>query len=144
MSKPQFVYVTYINTTPEKLWNALIDGEMTRQYWEHLNVSDWKPGSRWEHRRTDAAGTVDVAGTVVESTPPRRLIITWAETASSEKQSRVTFVITPLDGKVQLTVVHDEFEPGSKMLESISNGWPRVLSSLKSFLETGTALRTWT
>ncbi len=144
MPKPQFVYVTYINTTPEKLWNALLDAEMTRRYWDHLNVSDWKPGSRWEHRRTDAAGTVDLVGTVVESKKPERLVLSWADTSAPDKQSRVTFTIAQLAGKVQLTVVHDELEPGSKMLEGITKGWPRVLSSLKSLLETGKALPTWT
>lgn len=147
MSKPQFVYVTYINTTPEKLWTALTDGEVTRQYWDHLNVSDWKPGSRWEHQRADGTARADVVGTVVESTPPKRLVITWADPADGAdpaRHSRVTFAIAPLDGKVQLTVVHDQLEAGSKMLESISDGWPRVLSSLKSFLETGKPLRTWT
>jgi uncharacterized protein YndB with AHSA1/START domain len=142
MPKPQFVYVTYINTTPQKLWNALLDAEMTRQYWDRLNVSDWKPGSKWEHRRLDAAGTVDLVGKVLESVPPSRLVLTWADKSEPDKQSRVTFVITQMADKVQLTVVHDELDP--EMLEGVSKGWPRVLSSLKSLLETGKPLSTWT
>jgi hypothetical protein len=73
MDKPQFVYVTYMATAPEQLWNALMDGEMTKQYWgRHQNVSDWKVGSTWTHQDYDDAGIVDIVGKVVESTPPRR------------------------------------------------------------------------
>ena len=146
MDKPQFVYVTYISTTPEKLWNALIDPELTRRYWEHENVSNWKPGSTWEHKRSDAARTVDLVGKVVESTPPRRLVLTWAfpaDAANAAKHSRVTFDIEPIEEMVRLTVTHDELEAGSEMLRGITEGWPRVLSSLKTLLETGRPLRTW-
>jgi uncharacterized protein YndB with AHSA1/START domain len=144
MPKPEFVYVTYIATTPEKLWNALIDGKMTRQYWDRLNVSDWKPGSKWEHTREDPARTVDIVGTVIESRPPERLVLTWAGSADPDNHSRVTFEITQMAGKVRLTVIHGELEPGSRMLKNITEGWPRVLSSLKSLLETGKPLPTWT
>ena len=81
MTKPSFVYVTYIATTPEKVWRAFVDTDVTRQYWigpnadcARVNVSDWKPGSRWEHQRVDDARTVDIVGKVIESTPPRRLV----------------------------------------------------------------------
>ena len=143
MDKPQFVYVTYIATTPEKLWNALLDSEMTAKYWQHDNVSDWKAGSRWEHRRHDKTGAVDLVGKVIESSPPRRLVLTWAypaDEAHEEKHSRVTFEIEPVRGVVRLTVTHDTFAPGSDMLESIAMGWPKVLSSLKSLLEVGRPL----
>jgi uncharacterized protein YndB with AHSA1/START domain len=147
MDKPQFVYVTYIATTPEKLWNALLDSEMTSKYWQHDNVSDWKPGSRWEHRRNDETGAVDLVGKVLESSPPRRLVLTWAypaDEAREEKHTRVTFDIEPVRGVVRLTVTHDTFAPGSDMLEPITMGWPKVLSSLKSLLETGQPLpRLW-
>ena len=96
MDKPQFVYVTYIATTPEKLWSALTEPQLALQYWERENVSDWKPGSKWEHRRDDAAHTVDLVGKVVESVPPRRLVLTWAspaDAANPAKDSRVTFDI---------------------------------------------------
>jgi uncharacterized protein YndB with AHSA1/START domain len=146
MSKPTFVYVTYIATTPEKLWRALIDGEMTRKYWSHENVSDWKPGSRWEHRRLDAARTVDLVGKVVESTPPRRLVLTWAVPSDADdpaQRSRVTFDIESQNGLVRLTVRHEDLEPNSEMLAGINQGWPTVLSSLKTLLETGQPLPEW-
>ena len=146
MSNSRFVYTVYIAATAERVWEALLDGEMTRQYWGHETVSDWKPGSRWEHRRFDAARTVAVAGEVVESAPPRRLVLTWAdpaEAADKAKHTRVTFEIETVADMVRLTVTHDDLKPGSDMLRKITNGWPRVLSSLKSFLETGRPLKTW-
>jgi uncharacterized protein YndB with AHSA1/START domain len=146
MNKSKFVYVTYISARPEQVWSALLEGEFTKQYWEHENVSDWKPGSTWEHRRSDATRRVDVLGKVVESAPPSRLVLTWSapgDAANKEKHTRVTFEIEPIDEMVRLTVTHDELEAGSDMLRSISEGWPRVLSSLKTLLETGRPLRTW-
>jgi uncharacterized protein YndB with AHSA1/START domain len=147
MDKPQFLYVTYIATSPEKLWKALLDPETTAKYWQHENVSDWKPGSRWEHRRSDESKKVVLVGKVLESSPPRRLVMTWAspeDEAREEKHSRVTFDIEPVGEVVRLTVTHDRFEPGSEMFESIREGWPKVLSSLKSLLEAGRPLpRLW-
>jgi len=143
MDKPRFVYVTYISSTPQKVWNALVDPETTATYWQHENVSDWKPGSRWEHRAADKDRTLRLAGKVVESSPPKRLVLTWAlpaDDARPEKHSRVTFEIEPVRDVVRLTVTHDEFEPGSEMFKSIQEGWPKVLSSLKSLLETGRPL----
>jgi uncharacterized protein YndB with AHSA1/START domain len=146
MSNEKFVYVIYIAATPEKVWKALLDGEMTRQYWGRENVSDWKPGSKWEHRGFDEARTVDLVGQVVECVPPRRLVLTWADpadAANKAKHTRVAIDIEMVGDMVRLTVTHDDFKPGSDMLRKISNGWPRVLSSLKSFLETGRPLNTW-
>jgi uncharacterized protein YndB with AHSA1/START domain len=143
MDKPQFVYVTYISATPEKLWNALIDAEMTTKYWQRVNVSDWQPGSRWEHRRADKDGAVLLVGKVIESSPPRRLVLTWAfpaDEAREEKHTRVTFELEPIGDVVRLTVTHDRLEPGSDMLQGITQGWPKVLSSLKSLMEAGRAL----
>ena len=143
MEYVQFIYVTYISTTPEKLWNALIDAGMTTQYWQHENVSDWKPGSRWEHRRSDENRTLDLVGKVIESSPPLRLVITWASPADEEheeKHSKVTFEIEPIRGVACLTVTHDGLEPGSEMHRGITEGWPKVLSSLKSLLEVGKPL----
>jgi uncharacterized protein YndB with AHSA1/START domain len=137
----KFVYVTYIVSTPEKVFEAITRPEIARRYWAHENVSDWQTGSKWEHVGAD--GGVRVAGKVIEHTPPMRLVISWASPATFSdpaKHSRVTFDVTPFDGMVRLTVTHDELEPGSKMASDIGNGWPRVLSSLKSFLETGRAL----
>lgn len=146
MSDQTFVYVTYVATTPDKVWQALVNGELTRQYWQHENVSDFKPGSHWEHVADDGKRTVKLVGKVLESVPNRRLVLTWcdvADAADSSKHSRVTMVIEPVDNMVRLTVTHEELKAGSEMLRKISNGWPRVLSSLKSFLETGKPLNTW-
>jgi len=152
MTKPSFVYVTYIATTPDKVWRALVDTDVTRKYWAdptsnspaHVNVSDWKPGSQWEHQRVDDARTVDMVGKVVESTPPRRLVLTWARPTDAKddaKHSRVTFDIEPQSGRlVRLTVTHEDLERDPKMLAGISSGWPMVLSNLKTLLETGRAL----
>ena len=150
MTKPSFVYVTYIATTPEKVWQAFVDTDVMRQYWAdpnagcaRVNVSDWKPGSQWKHRRVDDAGTVDIVGKVVESNPPRRLVFTWARPAEAEddsKHSRVAFDIEPYgDGLVRLTVTHEDLERDPEMLAGISGGWPKVLSNLKTLLETGRA-----
>jgi uncharacterized protein YndB with AHSA1/START domain len=149
MTKPSFVYVTYIATTPEKVWHALVDTEITRKYWvdptskkaAHVNVSDWKPGSQWKHQRVDEARTVDIIGKVVETSPPHRLVISWGrptEAGDPSKHSRVTFDIKPQGGLVRLTVTHEDLD--AEMLKGISGGWPVVLSNLKTFLETGRAL----
>jgi len=140
MTKPEFVYVTYISSTPEKVWNALQDPEMTKQYWvQHRNASDWKVGSPWQHEDYES-GKVDIVGKVVECTPPRRLVLTWAapaDAADAAKHSRVTFDIEPHEDAVRLTVTHSELEPDSPMLRGITQGWPIVLSGLKTLLETG-------
>ncbi len=143
MYRPRFVYVTYVATSPEKLWKALVDAEMTTKYWQHVNVSDWQPGSKWEHRRADKERALQLVGKVIESSPPRRLVLTWAlpvDEAREEKHTRVTFEIEPLGSVVRLTVTHDRLEPGSEMLKGITAGWPKVLSSLKSLLEVGRPL----
>jgi uncharacterized protein YndB with AHSA1/START domain len=138
MSKPEFVYVIYIQSTPEKIWRALIDPEMTKEFWgRHKNVSDWKPGSEWRHQNYDDAGDVPVAGTVVESEPPRRLVLTWGRPGDTDI-SRVAFDIDEFMGSARLTVTHSELSP--EMKRNISSGWPAVLSSLKSLLETGASL----
>jgi uncharacterized protein YndB with AHSA1/START domain len=147
MDRPSFVYVIYIATTPEKLWNALIDGEMTKQYWGLTrNVSDWKAGSPWQHQDYDDPNIVKITGTVIESAPPRRLVLTWAwpsDAVDEAKHSRVTFDIEPfMENTVRLTVTHSELEPDSKMLHGITQGWPGVLSGVKTLLETGKPMMT--
>jgi uncharacterized protein YndB with AHSA1/START domain len=143
MSNPEFVYTTYIKTTPEKLWSAITNPEFARQYWEHENVSDWKKGSKWQHIANDAQRTVRIIGEVIESIPPKRLILTWADPANLSDISRVTFEIEPIEDMVRLNIVHGNFKPGSIMADKVKFGWPLVLSSLKSFLETGKALNIW-
>jgi uncharacterized protein YndB with AHSA1/START domain len=144
MTRTRHVYVTYIASTPQRIWDALLKPEFTRTYWDCENVSDWKPGSRWENRKLD--GEVQLLGTVLESDPPRRLVITWASVRDEKNpgaHTRVTFELEPIESMVQLTVTHDQLEPGSDMEKGIMAGWPRVLSSLKSLLETGKPLPTW-
>ena len=145
MARTQFVYVTYIRTTPEKAFEAITRGELTRQYWRHDNVSDWKPGSPWKHV-DQASGQVRLVGEVLEAAPPRRLVISWAfpaDAANRRKHTRVAFDIERIGDMVRLTVTHEELEAGSEMERAITAGWPRVLSSLKTFLETGRPLETW-
>jgi uncharacterized protein YndB with AHSA1/START domain len=141
MSKSTFVYVTYIAAAPEKVWNALIDEDAQKKYWGRFNASDWKVGSKWEHRRIDGSNSVDLIGKVIESSPPTRLVISWANPTDVDKPdafSRVTFDVAPHEGgNARLTVTHDELVPGSDMERGISGGWPRVLSNLKTYLETG-------
>jgi uncharacterized protein YndB with AHSA1/START domain len=135
-----FVYVTYILSTPQKVFDAITRPEIARRYWAHENVSDWKPGSGWEHVHADAAREVRIVGKVVEIAPPTRLVISWADPAEAgdpARHSRVTFDVAEYDNMVRLTVTHDELEAGSGMAAGVSRGWPAVLSSLKSFLEVG-------
>ena len=146
MPKSRFVYEIYIASTPEMVWKALLDGEFTQQYWQRDNVSDWKPGSSWEHRDSTADRVVRLLGEVVEASPPHRLVLTWAEPSDRERRerhSRVTFELESLANMLRLRITHEDLEPGSNMERNISQGWPRVLSSLKSLLETGRALNTW-
>ena len=138
-----YVYVTYIAATPEKVFDAITRPELARRYWGHENVSDWTPGSDWRHVRANDERTVELVGKVVETSPPTRLVITWAnasQAADPDAYSRVSFDIEPYDDMVRLTVSHDELQAGSGMANGIQKGWPVVLSSLKSFLETGRGL----
>jgi uncharacterized protein YndB with AHSA1/START domain len=136
-----FVYSIYIAASAQTVWKALLDGEFTRQYWGHVNVSDWQSGSSWEHRKADATGKVAIVGEVIEAQAPHRLVITWADPADrgrKDRRSRVTVA-----DMVRLTVTHEHLEAGSDMERKIASGWPRVFSSLKSLLETGRPLQTW-
>jgi uncharacterized protein YndB with AHSA1/START domain len=141
MSKPEFVYVIYIASTPEKVFEALTDAKMSERYW-HGNsvVSDWKIGSPFTLRLAHHDG--DVTGEVLEYDPPRRLVYSFRAHDGSDggKPSRVTFELEPQRDQVRLTMVHDRFEPGSPVLEKVSMGWPLILSSLKSYVECGKVL----
>jgi uncharacterized protein YndB with AHSA1/START domain/DNA-binding transcriptional ArsR family regulator len=156
MPKPEFVYTTYINTTPERLWQALTDPAFTRRYWGVTLESDWAVGSTLVWKQGGAA-IADPAQVVLESEPYHRLSYTWhtftpewAEATgfddeflakvAGEPRSKVTFDIEPVGQMVKLTVVHDGFEEGSAVLDSVSQGWPQLLSSLKTLLETGETL----
>ena len=135
-----FVYVTYIRTTPEKLWAGLTKSEFTRLYWGGVSVEcDWRKGSPW--RLVFADGTLADAGEVLEIDPPRRLVLRWRNEfmpeLKAEGDTRAVFELEPADGVVKLTVTHSMDREGSKMIKAVSNGWPGLLSNLKTLLETG-------
>lgn len=142
MRKPEFVYVTYIETTAEELWCALTDGDFTERYWFGMRLrSDWKVGSSFEMVRSD--GTVSDAGKVIECDPPKRLAYSFINLSDAYKGERVpvaTFVLEPYGKLVKLTLTHQGFSEGGKFLDGVSQGWPAILSSLKSTLETGRPL----
>jgi len=139
--RPRYVYVTYIESSPERVWEALTDPELTARYWGHSNVSDWHEGSAWEHRRVDGSGIADATGTVLESVPPRRLTMTFDApgVVLPAGPSKVTFEIEPYHEIVRLTVTHDNLAD-DEALEAISAGWPAMCANLKSLLETGHVL----
>ena len=146
MNTAKHIYVTYIATTPEKLWKAITQGDLAKQYWGHENVSDWKVGSRWSHMTSDVPRQERIVGKVLEVMPPTRLVMSWADPkdeADKSQHSRVTFDIEPINDMVKLVVTHDELVADSNMEKGISKGWPLVLSSMKSFLETGKGLDIW-
>jgi len=139
--QPSYVYVTYIESSPERVWEAQTDADLTAQYWGHSNVSDWRAGSAWEHRRVDGSGVADVIGTVLESSPPRRLTVTFDAPGDTPTggPSRVTIEIKRYHEIVRLTVTHENL-PDRDALDAISAGWPAVCANLKSLLETGHVL----
>lgn len=145
MARSTFVYVTYIRTTPEKLWSALTDQEFMKQYWfgNHCE-SGWKAGSSWKMVYPD--GHVSDSGEIVEADPPRRLVISWRHRnkpeLAAEGESRCTMELEPSGSAVKLSITHTIEREPSKLIEAVSGGWPKVLSNLKSLLETGSvALR---
>ncbi len=160
-----FTYTTYIHATPERVWQGLTDPAVTKRYWRHQRAgkktfrSDWKKGSTYDLVHEEVGLVVsDPEQVILESGPCRRLAYTWhtftpewatevgmdevtADAWRAEPRSKVAFDIEDTrHGVVKLTVVHDGFEPGSNVLQGISEGWPAVLASLKTLLETGTAL----
>ena len=141
MSKPEFVYVTYIETTPEKLWQALTDTEFSKRYWFGTEVrSDWKVGSPFA-LVTD--GVTSDTGEILIADRPRQLAYTFKHERFEEMRepaTKVVFTIEPHGEIVKLTVTHEGFAADSKLLGAISNGWPAILSGLKSLLETGHAV----
>jgi uncharacterized protein YndB with AHSA1/START domain len=141
--RPKFVYVVYIASTAEKVWQTLTDPSVTEKYWFGFRVAaNGKAGEQMT--ATDPKGKVVHRDPIIESDPPRRLIYAWQplyKDLQGERPSRVTFELTALKGQTRLTVTHDEFDEGSKIFGLISKGWPAVLSSMKSFLETGSGLQ---
>jgi uncharacterized protein YndB with AHSA1/START domain len=144
MDKPKFEYTIYIGTTLEKLWSALTTGSITSQYWYGRQIeSDWAIGSPVVFRDSRTQELTD-SGRVIACEAPRRLSYSWHviydPKMRKEHPSRVTFELEPLKEAVKLRVTHEDFETGSKVFEGISQGWPEILSSLKSLLETGRPL----
>lgn len=146
MQNAKFIYEVYIAAEPKKIWDALVVPEITRRYWGHENVSDWHEGSSWEHQRSDPPKQVDIIGKVIEIKPMQTLVLSWArpeEAHDKSKFSRVRIQLDPIDSMTRVTVTHDQLVEDSDTLRSITAGWPRVLSSMKSLLETGKPLDTW-
>ena len=142
-AKSSFVYVTYIRTTPEKLWAALTTPEFIKKYWFGMNIeTDWKAGSAWKLVFPD--GRVADTGEVVEIVKPRRLVLRWRNQfrpeLHEEGDARCMIEIEPVGELVKLTITHEIDKPGSKLIDAVSGGWPKILSSLKTLLETGSAL----
>jgi uncharacterized protein YndB with AHSA1/START domain len=152
-----FIYTTYINTTPERLWSALTEPAFTRRYWGVSLISDWQVGSTvtWDMDRN--VSVADPAQVVLAADPPRRLSYTWhtltpeflaaypdepsvSAKAAAERRSKVTFDLEPVGKLVKLTVTHDDFEPDSVILQGVSQGWPAIIASLKTLMETGEPL----
>jgi uncharacterized protein YndB with AHSA1/START domain len=135
-----FVYVTYIRTTPEKLWSALTDTDFMPQYWFNARVeSDFKKGSPWKIVLDD--GRVADTGEILEAKPPKLLVIKWRNefkpALKAEGFAICTMELEPTKGAVKLTITHTIDKQGSKFIEAVSGGWPKILSNLKSLLETG-------
>ena len=142
-NRSQFVYVTFIRTTPAKLWEALTDAKFIRQYWLGSTIdSSWEQGASWALKKSD--GQTDTAGEIIEIDPPRRMVIRWQNERipelTAEGPSRCTIELEQKGNAVKLTIRHEIDRPGSKLINAVSGGWPLVLSNLKSLLETGTAV----
>lgn len=140
----RFLYVTFIQTTPEKLWDALTLPAFTRQYWASTyQESDWVKGSSW--KMFDPNGRLADGGEILEIDRPRKLVVSWrnefVEALKAEGFTRATFEIEPMKDECKLTVTHESDVPDSKMIEAVSGGWPAILSSLKTLLETGASLK---
>jgi uncharacterized protein YndB with AHSA1/START domain len=144
MARSTFVYVTYIRTTPEKLWSALTDdAEFMKQYWFGTHCqSQWTAGSSWQHVSGD--GQIFDAGEIVAAEPPRRLVIRWQNQnrpeLKAEGASHCTLELEPSGTVVKLSITHTMEREPSKFIAAVSGGWPKVISNLKSLLETGSAV----
>jgi uncharacterized protein YndB with AHSA1/START domain len=143
MADSRFVYVTYIRTTPERLWRALLEPEFTRQFWcDTWQDCEWKPGAAWRIMMPD--GRVADSGEILEIEPGRRLVLKWRNEFKAELReegySTLTYELETVGESVKLTLIHEMETPGSKLIDAVSSGWPHILASLKSLLETGESL----
>ena len=142
-NRSHFVYVTFIRTTPARLWEALTDPQFIRQYWFGMTVEcDFKKGSRWKLVKAD--GQTTDTGEILEVDPPRRLVIRWQNEwkpeLKAEGPGRCTIELEPVGSAVKLTLTHEIDRPESRLITAVSDGWPKVISNLKSLLETGSAV----
>ncbi len=142
-AQSSFLYVTYIRTTPERLWTALTEPDFVRRYWFGMTIEcDWTIGAPWRLRYAD--GRLADSGEVVHADPPRRLELRWRNEwrpeLAAEGYSRCTFAIEPGDGVVKLTILHEMDRAGSGLIKAVSGGWPRILANLKTLLETDSLL----
>ncbi len=138
-----FVYVIYIRTTAEELWNALTSPAFIKKYWFGMTIeSDWKAGSSWKLVSSD--GRVADAGEIVEIVRPQRLVLQWRHQwrpeLNTEGEARCVIEIEAAGELQKLTITHEIARPGSKLIDAVAGGWPKILSSLKTLLETGSAL----
>ncbi len=143
MARSTFIYVTYIRTTPEKLWSALTDAEFMKQYWFGTHCeSEWTAGSPWKMVYPD--GRITDSGQIVESEPPRRIVIRWQNQLTpelkAEGESLCTMELEPSGTAVKLSITHTIEREPSKFIAAVSGGWPKILSNLKSLLETGSTV----
>jgi len=143
MARSTFVYVTYIRTTPEKLWSALTDAEFNKRYWFGMHCeSEWTTGSSW--RLVSGDGQIFDAGEIVEAERPRRLVIRWQHRnkpeLKAEGDSLCTMELEPSGPAVKLSITHTIEREASQLIVAVSGGWPKVISNLKSLLETGSAV----
>jgi uncharacterized protein YndB with AHSA1/START domain len=147
MTNSKFVYVTFIRTTAEKLWDALTQPEFTRQYWAQTwQESTWEPGASWKIMIPD--GRLGDSGKILEIDRPRRLVLSWRTEfipeMRAEGHTRCTYELEQIGDEVKLTLTHEIDLPNSKTIDAVSNGWPGILASLKSLLETGRPLASTT
>jgi uncharacterized protein YndB with AHSA1/START domain len=143
MARSTFVYVSYIRTTPEELWSALTDAEFMKRYWFGTHCeSEWTPGSSW--KMVYPEGSITDAGEIVEAEPPRRLVIRWQNQIKpelmAEGESLCTMELEPNGTAVKLSITHTIEREPSKLIAAVSGGWPKIVSNLKSLLETGSAV----
>lgn len=140
-----FVYVAFIRTTPEKLWSALTDPDQMREYWFGMRIeSEWKKGAEWRMLFPD--GRVGDTGEILEFNPPKRMRLKWRNEyrpeLKAEGVSLCTMELDPVGATVRLTITHSIEYPESKFIQAVSGGWPKIISNLKSLLETGDIILT--
>jgi uncharacterized protein YndB with AHSA1/START domain len=144
MARSTFVYVTYIRTTPQKLWSALTDdSEFMKQYWFGVYCdSTWTAGAAW--KMVHSNGSISDAGEIVEAVPSKRLVIRWRHLSkpelNAEGESLCTIELEPSGSAVKLSITHESEHEGSKLIEAVGGGWPKVISNLKTLLETGSTV----